>query len=347
MSIDTLAKVDLYCVFDSAIHPSVLARWAERKGEAMPSPSELETAYRTATVAQIPERRAWVKGLLQSSADLTDAALDQARRLIAEVVVHVEWVIDLDILQVAGLSPADILIALDAGCTEAVTERDDVFLSWSFLVQFPEQCSHDDAVALVRGLASNPDVQHLGGFVVPGGSKSLDWAVGAFEACKELSLGRVVVAGDQRDAARVLSAIQLGAQRIVGGTAALGREDILLQLRAHRVPVVALPTAQVLGGVAPRGWPSLPLKKMKEAGLSTVLGSGWPTWLGSSLTSEMEQVSKHLHWRLDDLRNVTTRGVEAGFMAPNLRFSLARTVEIWRHRPLVQAQVKGGDPFAL
>ncbi|MBI5608252.1 MAG: hypothetical protein HY902_05175 [Deltaproteobacteria bacterium] len=347
MSIDTLAKVDLYCVFDSAIHPSVLARWAARKGEPSPSPSELDTAYRVETMAQIPERRAWVRGLLQSAEDLTEAALDLARRLIAEVVVHVEWVVDLNILQLEGLSPADVLIALDAGCNEAVTERDDVFLSWSFLVQFPEPCGHDEAQALVRSLATNPDVQHLGGFVVPADGRPLDWVIGAFEACKELSLGRVVVAGDQRDAARVLSAIELGAQRIVGGTSALGREDILLQLRAHRVPVVALPSAQVLGGVAPRGWPSLPLKKMKEGGLFTVLGSGWPTWLGSTLTAELEQVSKHLHWRLDDLRNVTTRGVEAGFMAPNLRFSLARTVEIWRHRPLVQAQVKGGDPFAL
>ncbi len=347
MSIDTLAKVDLYSVFDSAIHPSVLARWAERAGENAPSPSELETAYRVEKVEQIAERRAWVKGLLQTPADLTEAALDTARRLIAEVVVHVEWVIDLAILQLPGMTPADVLLALDAGCNEAVTERDDVFLSWSFLVLFPENSGHDDASALVRSLATHPDVQHLGGFVVPGDGRPLDWAIGAFEVCKEFSLGRVVVAGDQRDAARILSGVQLGAQRIIGGTAALVREDILLQLRAHRVPVVALPTAQVLGGVAPRGWPSLPMKKMKEAGLFTVVGSGWPTWLGSSLTSELEQVSKHLHWRLDDLRNVTTRCVEAGFMAPNLRFSLARTVEIWRHRPLVQAQVKGGDPFSL
>lgn len=346
MSLDTLAKVDLHCVFDGAIHPGLLARWAARGGAQAPAQSELPNAYQVASVGEIAARRTWVAGLIAGADDLTEAALDAARRFIAEVVVHVEWVIDLDVLQRPGMTPLDVLLALDAGCETAVTERDDVFLSWSFLVQLPAGSSHNSADELVRDLVQG-GAPHLGGIVVPDDDRPLDWAIGALERCKEHGLGRVVVAGDRRDAARLQAAIDLGAQRIVGGAVALQREDLLASLRARRIPVVALPSAQVLAGTAPRGWPSLPIKKLKESGVFTVIGSGWPTWLGSSLTVELEGLSKHLHWHLDDLRNATTRGIEAGFMAPTLRFQLARTVEVWRHRPLVQAQAKSGDPWSM
>jgi len=347
MSLDTLAKVDLHLCLDGAIDKATLAQWHERSAGSAPPPGFVD-ALRVASVADVAARRAWLKGLIRSPDDLTDAALRLARRLIAEVVVHVEIVVDCDTLAADGMSPADVVRAIDAGCEQAVTERDDVFLSWVILVEIPPTAGARACEQLVAAVTSDR-CERLAGIFIAADPKagSLDRVAGAIARARAADLRVVAAVGDERDAPRVLAALELGVHRIVGGTAALQREDVLVQLRARRVPVVSLPTMQMLAGMA-RSWNSHPLKRFKEASVLTAVGSGWPTWFGSSLSGELEVVSRQLHWRLDDLRNLTTRAIEAGFMAPTLRFQLARTVEVWRHRPLVQAQAKsGGDPFAM
>lgn len=348
MSLDTLAKVDLHCCLDGAIDPSLLGQWQMRAGGAATTGPALSAAMALTKPEQVADRRAWLQPLLQSADDLIDASADLARRLIAEVVVHVELVIDCDTLRCNGLPPCEVLRAVDAGCELAVTERDDVFLSWTLLVEVSATATSSEALALVQQvIADRPD--RVAGFYFADDAKaaSLDRIAAAVAAIKAADLRVVIAAGDRKDPDRVLAALNLGAHRLVGGTAGLGREDVMLQLRARRVPVVSLPSLQMMAGMA-RSWNSHPIKRMKDGSVMAVVGSGWPTWTQSSLTGELEQVSRQLHWHLDDLRNLTTRAIEAGFMPPTLRFQLARTVEIWRHRPMVQALAKtGGDPFAM
>lgn len=348
MSLDTLAKVDLFCYADGAIRPETLVKWIARDTGHEPLNAEVARQAKIDKIEQIAEKRAWLRTMLRGPEDLTDAMADLARHYIAEVVVHVELVVDLPTLLLPGMTVAELLAALDAGCEIAVTERDDVFLSRMLLVEIPCDYSGEQALALVEELIRDAPA-NLGGVVIaddPQG-RPLERFAAAMQRAAAADLGRVAVVGDRRDAARVKAAIDLGVQRVVGGTVAAQKDDLLVALRARRMPIVALPTAQVLGGVV-RSWQAHPIRKMKEAGLFTVVGSGWPTWLGMTLSEELEQVSRHQHWRLDDLRNLTTRAIEAAFMPPTLRFQLARTVEIWRHRPLVQAQAKsGGDPWSM
>jgi adenosine deaminase len=348
MSLDTLAKVDLHRYFDGSIHPTVLAQWLARSEGGEPDPVALAATLTIRSIEELAERRQWLAAQLRGPEDLTVAALDLARRLIAEVVVHVELVIDPDVLAVAGMGVADVLRAIDAGCESAVTERDDVFLSWSLLVEIPARYSDSEACALVQALLDD-EVPHFAGIVLADDPEGRPIAARqqVLELARAADLGRAAVCGDRRDSQRMTDAVEAGVQRLVGGLAAMPKDQPLVTLRARRTPLLMLPSAQVLAGTV-RGWPSHPLRKFKEAGLFTVVGSGWPTWLGLTLSDELEQVSRHLHWRLDELRNLTTRAIEAAWIPPNLRFQLARTVEVWRHRPLVQAQAKnGGDPFSI
>lgn len=348
MSLDTLAKVDLFCYADGAIRPETLVRWIARQTGQELLNAEASRMAKVEKIEQIAEKRQWLRSLMTGPDDLTEAMADLARHCIAEVVVHVELVVDLPTLQLPGMTVAQLITALDAGCELAVTERDDVFLSRMLLVEIPCDYTGEQALALVEELVRDAP-PNLGGVVLaddPQG-RPLDRFAAAMQRAMAADLGRVAVVGDRRDAARVQQALDIGVQRIIGGTIAVQKDDLLTTLRARRVPIVSLPTAQVLGNVV-RGWQSHPIRKMKEAGLFTAVGSGWPTWLGMTLSEELEQVSRHQHWRLDDLRNLTTRAIEAAFMAPTLRFQLARTVEVWRHRPLVQAQAKsGGDPWTM
>lgn len=348
MSIETLAKVDLHCCFDGALEPALLAQWQLRAGGAEVTATELAASLKIVSPHDVVQRRAWLKALVRDADDLTEAATRLARHLIAEVVVHVEIIVDCETLAGNGMAPIDIVRAIDAGCEQAVTERDDVFLSWVQLVQVPPEADSQTCVALLKGLLEDRPERLVGIFIADDPSAGdLTRVAAVIELARKHDLKVVAAVGDRKDPKRVLAALELGVQRIVGGTAALNHPETLLQLRARRVPVVSIPTLQMLAGMA-RSWNTHPIKRMKENSILTAVGSGWPTWTGLSLAGELEAVSRNLHWHLDDLRNLTTRAVEAGFMPPTLRFQLARTVEVWRHRPMVQAQAKsGGDPFAM
>lgn len=346
--LDTLAKVDLCVHFDGALSPELLASLAaDRKLAVGGDVAGVQAHVLAHDLASLQAARQWVRDLFASGDDLTAAGTDLAIRLIDQAVVHAEIYIDPTAYAATGLAPADVLTAIDAGLENALIDRDDLFLSWVFVVDLRRDLTAAAAQTLVETLV-NAELPHLGGVAVSGDNeKELSAAhlSMALETARKADLGRVVAAGDRGGKDRVAEALKLGAQRLIGGTAALQDQALVLQLRAHRLPVLLLPTAQVVTGAA-RSMAQHPLKKMKEAGIFTTIGTGWPTLLGTSLTAEFEALSKHHQWRLDDIRNATTRAVEAAFMGPTLRFQLARTIEIWRHRPFAGPAPKG-DSWSL
>jgi adenosine deaminase len=332
-AVDTLAKVDLCLHFEGALPVETLNRLAAAQDRTW-------DAAAVTDLATLADARRLVRDIVRDEDALFEAALDLGRRLCAATVVHVELVVD-----PTGwpqLAPADVLGAIDRGLMQAVTEEEEErFLSWVLLPALPRQLTTDDALVLIDGVL-DADLDRLGGVLVLGDDEKSHGAMHLQSVLervreagmeREIKLGRVVTAGDLGGKERVAEALAMGVERVVGGTAALKDPATLLQLRAHRTPVLLQPSWQVLAGVA-KSMATHPLRKWKEAGVFTVLGSGWPELMATSMAAELEQLSKHHHWRLDDMRNASTRGIEAAFMAPNLRFHLARRIEVWRHRPL-------------
>ncbi len=335
-AVDTLAKIDLYCQWEGAIRPEFLMRLARARG--LPEGEDLailRAKLRLEKAEQLPDLQAYVRQLFQSEQDVEDAARDLAETLIAETVVHVEIFVDPTAWSHLNLDPVQLFEAMDRGLMGAVTEVDDVFLSWVFVPVLRRDLSEGDATALVTALIAG-EIERLRGIAVSDQGEATQNAAhlkAALDVARQASLGIVVCGGDFAGQASVAEALALGASRLVGAVAALKDANLVLQLRAHRTPVVVLPSWQLLTGAA-RTMASHPLRKFKEAGIFTVIGSGWPQWLGTSMTGELEQMALHHHWRLDDMRNASSRAIEAAFMEPNLRFHLSRRIEVWRHRPL-------------
>ncbi|MSP93172.1 MAG: hypothetical protein EXR79_15460 [Myxococcales bacterium] len=355
-AIDTLAKVDLCCHFDGALPLPTLLRLA--KARQRPEGGDLATLKRTlhaTTLDKLQAGRAWVRTAFASEQELEDAATDLGRTLIDQTVIHVELHVDPLGFEHVDAGPLEVLCAIDRGLQACLTEREDVFLSWVLIADIRRDLDPTAADALVDAITLELEMPpKLGGLAVGfEGEKEAGLAALAatFERAKAAGLSRVVTAGEVTQGhnpvgkMRVKEAMSLGVQRVVGATAALLDPDATLKLRAHRLPVVVLPSAQVLWG-ATRSVATHPMRKMKEAGFFTTVGSGWPTLLHTSLAGEFEHLATHHHWRLDDVRNATTRAIEAAFMVPGLRFGLARTVETWRHRPLPTAAAKG-DSWSL
>lgn len=315
-ALDTLPKIDLCCHLDGALP------WAGAET------TDLETA------------RARVREGLRTPVDFRVAAQTLGIALQDQAVMHVELHVD---LAAWPLLPAiEILEAIDAGLQGSLADGDPGALSWSLLPEFARTCSAADAEALVERLVS-AELPRVTGVAVAAEQQPGQSALhlkGALNAAREAGLGRVVAT--DRGRSLLAEALELGAQRIIGGSAALEDPDLLLQLRAHRLPIVVCPSAQVHVGVA-RDIASLRLARMAQAGLFLTLGSGWPTWLGTSIGAEYQAMAQHHHWRLDDVRNATARGIEAALTDPARRFQLARTVEVWRHRPMAGPGPKGDN----
>jgi adenosine deaminase len=335
--LDTLPKVDLHCHLDGALPVEGLAHLATLRGLPEGSDADaLASRIHCTDTATLETARAWVRDLLTNAEDLTTAGLLLGRRLIDEAVLHAEIVVDPTAYGHTGLHGWEVLAAVGTGLAEATQEREEAFLSWGLLVELRRDVEPDAIAAVLRDVRVEA-VPGVAGVVVTGDKGP--FPTEAWEFAKEAGLGRVVVASGR---VAVAEALQLGAQRIVGAVAAAQDPELVLPLRAHRLPIVACPTAQVLTGSA-KSLAAHPMRKMRDAGLFVVIATGWPTLCDTSLPRELEALAKHQGWRLDDARNATTRAIEAGFMDAKLRFHLARTVEIWRHRPMAGPAAKGDN----
>ena len=261
-------------------------------------------------------------------ADLTQSVADERTRWHADGVLHGELIVDLR----DWPDPVAALQAIDAGM-----QPEDPTTLWSYALlvaidgPWPElPAVIDDAeVSAVRGVLA-----------------TLDADLGALEA----TWRAVQTAGWRRmvhaeSGARLKQAFALGFDRLVGGVGLLREPDLLAHLRVHRLPVLMSPSAQLAAKVVST-WAQHPLRLLTEAGITTVIGSGWPQAVATTLSAELEAVSRHHHWKLEQLRTLMTRNAEAAAIRPEARFGIARQIESWRHRPHAAAAAKG-DGWSL
>ena len=328
--IATLPKVDLYCRLAGALDVEFLGLLAaecdlpEGNDEAA-----LRKALSFADPAQFEAVMDWASGLLRRPGAWERAGHRIGNKLIADNVVHAELYVDVG---PGGVEAVAALEALDRGLVEALEEDEDAFLSWGFVLQ----ARRGGDVGAFTSLLSTVLEANLPRFVAIAllGDEDLpaaEWAP-VMELAKTHSLGRIVQAGFSGGNRQVQEAIDMGASRLLHALRADRDDGLALHLRAHRLPVVVAPELEVRCGRS-RSLDKHPLARMREAGLFVVAASGAPGIMEVALSDQFELLSRHMKWRLDEMRNATARAIEAACIDARLRFTIARAVENWRHRP--------------
>ncbi len=328
--IGTLPKVDLYCRLSGAMDLDFLGLLANE----MDLPEGTDADALKAKVAfsdpsGLAKALQWSGALLSRPGAWELAGRRMGEKLIEDNVVHAEVHVD---PTAGGVSTVEVLDALDRGLENALEESEDAFLSWAFIL---EAQRGGDVGAFTETLESVLHVRPprfsaialMGDETLP----AAPWEP-VFETAESRGLGRIVQAGLSGGARQVREAVDLGATRLLHGLRAERDEDLTRHLRAHRLPVVVAPALEVRCGRA-RSLATHPMDKMKEAGLFVTPASGASGIIETSLSDQFELLSRHLKWRLDDMRNATARAIEAAGIDARLRFMLARAVENWRHRP--------------
>lgn len=274
-----------------------------------------------------------VASLLHKPRQVEGIAYSLAQRLIRDSVVHVE--VHVDVLRPA-LPADDVFDAIERGFERAIEESDDALLSWVIIAEIRRGDEPEAARAAVRAMQDAAG-ERLCGLALSGDEAVPLGALGdVLRELKAEGLALSVTAGYGGNRRRIGEVLALEPSRVVHGHHLPRDEDALLQLRARRVPVICLPTLETRCGLQREGAPPS-AGRLMEAGLFVTIGSGASGLLGTSMTTELDQLSRALGWRLEQLRTATARAVEAAFVDPRLRFVIARAVENWRHRPRLTA----------
>lgn len=328
--IATLPKVDLYCRLAGALDVEFLGLLAAENDLAEGTDEALlRKTLSFSDPAQFEAAMAWVSGLFKRPGAWERAGRRIGDKLIQDNVVHAELYVDVG---PGGVDAVTAMEALDRGLVEALEEDEDAFLSWGFVI---EARRGGDVAAFTKVLNAVLEA-NLPRFVAIAllGDEDVaaaQWAP-VMEMARTHSLGRIVQAGFGGGNRQVTEAIDMGASRLLHTLRGDRDEKLALHLRAHRLPVVVAPELEVRCGRS-RSLAQHPLARMREAGLFVIAASGAPGVMEVSLSEQFELLSRHMKWRLDEMRNATARAIEAACIDARLRFTIARAVENWRHRP--------------
>jgi adenosine deaminase len=333
----TLPKVDLYRSLAGSFEPALLAELSGRPEDDI----KAELAFKD--LDGMNQALANVAAMLSSPELLQRAATRLCRKLVDDNVVHTEIHID---PRAIGIEAVEAFTIVEQGLEEAIEDMPGAFLSWSLVLEGrregdPKAFAEDLAALLQPGCPRPAAIALVGDESQPAAPFSASLSLAA-----DHDLGRVIQAGMARGAKALLEALDLGANRILYGYGALRDDQSLLHLRAHRLPIVVTPSLEEacgkLSSIARH-----PITKMQDAGLFMTLATGAPGLTGSDMTGELERMSKHLSWRLDAMRNVTGRSIEAAFIVPEGRFTIARAIENWRHRPMLTADNNDDGGYSM
>lgn len=332
--IDTLPKVDLFCRLPGALDVdflSLLAAEADLREGADLEALSLTLAFDDPVGME--RAVAWAATLLRRPGHYRLAGRHIGQKLIKGNVVHAEIHVG---IETGAVALTEALRELDAGLEDAREEQEEAFLSWGLVLE-AQRGEAPGALEAAIETVTDDECPHVVAVALMGDeSAPLAPYEAAIKRAAALELRLIVQAGLTGGHRAIQEAVDAGARRVLHGLGALRNDDLLLQLRAHRLPVVMAPSLEVRCGRA-RSHAQHPISRFHEGGVFVTPASGLPGLLASDMSGEFDLLSKHLKWRLDVMRNATARAIEAGFMDPRLRFTIARAVENWRHRPKLTA----------
>jgi adenosine deaminase/aminodeoxyfutalosine deaminase len=139
-----------------------------------------------------------------------------------------------------------------------------------------------------------------------------EWFGDAFRFAREAGLRLTAHAGESMGPESVWAALELGAERIGHGIAAVRDESLMRHLREHGIPLEVCPTSNLVTGVIQR-IEDHPLRRLFDAGVPIVLNSDDPAMFRCSLTGEYQLAQRIFGFTESEIRTVAQNGFRYAF----------------------------------
>jgi aminodeoxyfutalosine deaminase len=138
----------------------------------------------------------------------------------------------------------------------------------------------------------------------------------AFAFAREAGLHLTAHAGESVGPESIWAALELGAERIGHGIAAVRDEALMRHLRERDIPLEVCPTSNLVTGVVTR-LEDHPLRRLFDAGVPIVLNSDDPAMFRCSLVGEYRLAQRAFGFSESELRGLAENGFRYAFKPPS------------------------------
>jgi adenosine deaminase/aminodeoxyfutalosine deaminase len=138
----------------------------------------------------------------------------------------------------------------------------------------------------------------------------------AFAFAREAGLHLTAHAGESMGPGSIWAALELGAERIGHGIAAIRDEALVRHLRERGIPLEICTTSNLVTGVVAR-IEEHPLRRLYDAGVPIVLNSDDPAMFRCSLVDEYRLAQRVFGFSESELRGLAANGFRYAFKPPS------------------------------
>jgi len=300
-SYQRLPKAELHLHLEGSIEPETLAEM-----DVSVAADEVRRRYQYEDFAGFIEAFKWVVMRLKRPEDYALAARRLFERLAREQVRYAEVTVSAGVVLRLGLEFGPIFDALDAEAARA-----PVMVRWVLdaVRQFGPEAA-EKVAALAIGRAHRGVVAFgIGGDEVRG---PVEWFGPTFRRVRDAGLHLTIHAGETVGPESVRRAVELGAERIGHGIAAVCDPELLALLRDREVALEICISSNVATG-AVACLRDHPVRRIYEAGVPIVLGTDDPAMFHTTLAREYELAEREFGFSDEELSKVAENGFRYAF----------------------------------
>lgn len=322
-----IPKVELHLHLEAALTLTTLYDFIRRSGreqDGIRSVEDLASRFNFRNFDDFISRWVWKNTFIRDERDFERIAYDMLSSLKAQNVHHLEVFYSPADFRSRGFSTSLITESILEGVRRA---RSDFGISCLLIADMVRDFGPDAAFSRLDEITPYREKGVVG--IGLGGSEHRYPAELFTELYREaVKRGFRVVAhaGEVAGPASIWSAIRnLGVERIGHGTRAIEDDSLVEYLRERQIPLECCIISNVkLGGCSDCA--SHPIRHYFDCGLLVTVNSDDPLMFSSTLTDEYVTLYEHLHFSLQQIREISTNAVKASFLAPEDREGL---LQLW------------------
>jgi aminodeoxyfutalosine deaminase len=227
-------------------------------------------------------------------------------RLAAQNVRYAEIIVAAGVVLWKGQDFAPIFDAIRAAAAESPVE-----VRW--ILDAVRQFGVEHTMSVARLAAERVD-QGVVAFGIGGSEERgpAEWFQEVFAFAKESGLHLTAHAGEGTSARSVWAALELGAERIGHGIAAVEDPSLMKHLRERDIPLEVCITSNLVTGVVKRV-EEHPVRRLFDAGVPIVLNTDDPAMFGCTLCGEYRLAAREFGFSEGELRVLAENGFRYRF----------------------------------
>ena len=296
-----LPKAELHLHLEGSVEPETL-----RELDPATSLEEFRALYRYADFDAFLKAFAAIGKRLRTPGDYALIARRLLERLEAQNVRYAEIIIAAGVVLWKGQEFGPIFDAVREAARESTVE-----VRWILDAVRQFGVEH---VRSVAELAAERVDQGVVAFGIGGSEQRgpAEWFGDAFAFAKGAGLRLTAHAGESMGPESIWAALDLGAERIGHGIAAVRDPELMRHLRQRDIPLEICITSNLVTGVVARV-EDHSVRRLYDAGVPITLNTDDPAMFGCTLTGEYRLAARHFGFSEAELRGIADNGFRYAF----------------------------------